>query len=163
MVIKWLKWTQLVVAVATTILSGLIFPGAMVVIVIAIGVFYIVSAAGAFRDWKPFIWSACLLSLGVAGLSTNALVADDFAVFRIESEMGDPPMVVVSPGGDVIELDDIPGSSLANMRRDYDSVVRRQRVVAVLLLLVSIGSCAAVLMHTYAWKWLVLGKIDHIR
>lgn len=154
--VKRLKWTQLVVAIATTMLSGLVWPGVMVVIPVAIGVFYIVSAAGAFRDWKPLMWSACLLSLGVAGLSTTAVVANDFAVFRAESEMGDLPMVALPPDGGLIELDSIPENSRAEMRRDYASVVRRQRVIATLLLLVSIGSCAVVLMHGYAWKWLTL-------
>lgn len=156
MLVKRLKSTQLLVAILTTILCGLIFPGVMVVFVLAIGVFYIVAAAGAIRDCKPLMWSACLLSIGVAALSVTAVVANDFAVLRIESEMGDPPMVAVSPGGSVSSLHEIPEEALKEMRREHASELRWQRVVAALLLLVSIGSCAVVLMHGFAWKWLVL-------
>ena len=100
------------------------------------------------------MWSACLLSLGVAVLSTTAVVANDFAVFRLESEMGGSPLVTVSPNGGQIELDSIPESTLVEMRRNYASAVLRQRVTAALLLLVSVGSCAVVIMHGRAWKWL---------
>jgi hypothetical protein len=161
--VKGLKWTQLVVAIAATVLAGLIWPGVMVVIPVAIGVFYVVSAAGAIRDWKPLVWSACLLSIGVAVLSTTAVVANDFAVLQIDSEMGDPPMVAVSPTRGTIVLDSIPEATLAEMRRNYASVVKRQKITVALLLLVSIGSCAVVLMHGYAWKWLILGKAAKIR
>jgi len=127
----------------------------MVVIPVAIGLFYIFAAVGAFRDWKPLVWSACLLSLGVLFLCTTAIVANNFAVFRIESEMGKPPMVAVSPTGNIIELENIPESTLAEMRKDYASMVRRQRLMVALLSIVAAGSCAVVLMHGLAWKWLV--------
>lgn len=159
MIVTRLKWTQLVVAIATTILAGLIWPGVMVVIPISIGIFYVFSAAGAFRDSKPLVWSACLLSLAVAVLSTTAVVANDFAVLRIESEMGGTPLVAVSPNGSQIALDSIPESTLVEMRRRYASAVKRQRVTAALLLLVSVGSCAVVIMHGRAWKWLLM--MDH--
>ena len=157
-----LKWTQLIVAVATTILAGLIWPGIMVVIPVAIGVFYVISAAGALRDWKPLMWSACLLSLAVAVFSTTAVVANDFAVFRIESEMGDPPLVAMSPNGGHVQLERIPESTLIEMRRDYASAINRQRVIAALLLLISIGSCAVVVMYGRAWKWLILPNRSRI-
>lgn len=155
LLLKMLKWTQLVVAVTAAVLSGLIWPGVMVVIPVAIGVFYVISAAGAFRDWKPAMWSAFLLSLGVLGLSTTAIFANNFGVFRIESEMGDPPMVVVSSTGDHRKIDSIPEGTLVEMRRDYASVVARQRVIAALMLLVAVGSWAVVFMHGFAWQWLV--------
>lgn len=155
MLVKGLKWTQLVVAIATTVLASFIWPGVMVVVPVAIGAFYVLSAAGAMRDWKPLVWSACLLSVAVAVLSTMAVVANDFAIFQIDEEMGDPPMVAVSSTGQTIVLDSIPESTLDEMRLNYASDVRRQKISAAMLLLVSIGSCAVVIMHGYAWKWLV--------
>jgi hypothetical protein len=68
--------------------------------------------------------------------------------------MGDPPLVAVSPNGGQVELDSIPESTLVEMRRRNASAVRRQKVTAALLLLVSVGSCAVVVMHGRAWKWL---------
>lgn len=146
---------QLVVAVSATVLSGLIWPGVMVVVPVALGVLYVVAAAVAFFDRKPFMWLAGILSLTVLALSTAAILASGFAVFQIESEMGDPPMVAVSPGGGYVELESIPESTLAEMRENYASVVRRQRAIVALLLLVSFGSCAVVIMHGFAWKWLI--------
>ncbi len=78
------------VAIAATILAGLIWPGIMVVIPVTIGVLYIASAAGAIREWRPLMWLACLISIGVAVLSTAAVSANDFAVFQLSSDMGDP-------------------------------------------------------------------------
>ncbi len=49
------------VAIAATILAGLIWPGIMVVIPVTIGVLYIASAAGAIREWRPLMWLACLI------------------------------------------------------------------------------------------------------
>ena len=46
MLINSLKWSQLIVAIAATILAGLIWPGIMVVIPVTIGVLYIASATG---------------------------------------------------------------------------------------------------------------------
>lgn len=158
MLVNSLKWTQLVVAIATTILAGLIWPGIMVVIPVAIGVFYVGSAAGAIRDWRLLIWSACLISAGVSVLSTTAVVANDFAILQLHSEMGDPPMVAVSPNGGIVILDSIPDAATVEMRRIHASAVKRQIITVALLLLVSIGSCAVVLMHGYAWRWLILGK-----
>lgn len=163
MLVSMLKWTQLVVAIAATVLAGLLWPGIMVVIPVAIGIFYVVAAAGAMRDWKPLMWSACLLSIGIAVLSTTAVVGNDFAVFQIESEMGSPPMVAMSPTEGTILLDRYPEATLAEMRRNYASVVKRQKITVALLLLVSIGSCAVVLLHGYAWKWLTRETASCIR
>ncbi len=146
------------VAIAATILAGLIWPGIMVVIPIAIGVLYVVSAAGAIREWRPLMWLACLISVGVAVLSTAALVANNFAIFQIDSDMGNPPMVAVSPTGEIVVLDSIPDAAIAEMRRINASAVKMQTVTVALLLLVSIGSCAVVLMHGIAWRWVILGK-----
>lgn len=155
MLIEGLKWTQLVVAIATTILASFIWPGVMVAIPVAVGIFYVVSAAGAIRDWKPLVWSACLLSVAVAVLSTMAVVANDFAIFQIDEEMGVPPTVAVSSTGRTIVLDSIPASMLDQMRLNHASDVRKRKILVAMVLLVSIGSCAVVVMHGYAWKWLV--------
>lgn len=151
--INRLRWTQLVVAIATTILAGLVWPGVMVVISVSIGVIYIDSAIGAIRDWRPLVWTACVLSAGVAILSTTAVVSNDFAVLRIDSQMGEPPKVAVSPTGGLIALESIPDDVLAEMHSNYASDVKRQRVTVGLLLLVSLGSCAVVLLHLYAWQF----------
>ena len=55
MLVNSLKWSQLMVAIAATILAGLIWPGIMVVIPVTIGVLYIASAAGAIREWRPLM------------------------------------------------------------------------------------------------------------
>jgi len=146
------------VAIAATILAGLIWPGIMVVIPVTIGVLYIASAAGAIREWRPLMWLACLISIGVAVLSTAAVSANDFAVFQLSSDMGDPPMVAVSPTGEIVVLDSIPDAATAEMRRINASAVKMQTITVALLLLVSIGSCAVVLMHGVAWRWVILGK-----
>jgi hypothetical protein len=135
----------------------------MVLIPVAIGVFYVFAAAGAIRDWRPLVWAACLLSIGVAVLSTTAIVASDFSVLKIDSEMGDPPMVAVSPNGGTVLLDSIPGAVTAEMRRMHASAVKRQKITVALLLLVSIGSSAVVVMHGFAWRWLIHGKATLVR
>jgi len=109
------------------------------------------------------MWSACLISAGVAVLSTTAVVANDFAVLQINSEMGDPPMAAVSPNGGIVVLDSIPDAVIAEMRRIHASAVKRQIITVALLLLVSIGSCAVILMHGFAWRWLILGKAARIK
>ncbi|MCH8135979.1 MAG: hypothetical protein IIB77_08390 [Proteobacteria bacterium] len=148
------------VAIGATILAGLLYPGIMVVIPLAIGVIYVVSAAGAIRDWRLLIWLACLMSVGVAVISTAAVSAIDFAVFQLSSGMGDPPMVAASPSltGEVVILDSIPDAAIAEMHRIYASSVKMQKIRMALLLLVSIGSGAVVLMHGIAWRWVILGK-----
>ncbi len=146
------------VAIAATILAGLFWPGIMVVIPIAIGVIYVVSAAGAIRDWRLLIWLACLMSVGVAVISTAAVSAIDFAVFQLSSDMGDPPMVAVSPTGETVVLDNIPDTTMAEMRRIHGSAVKMQKIRMAFLLIVSIGSCAVVFLHGFAWRWVILGK-----
>lgn len=159
MLVSRLKWAQLAVAVAATILAGLFFPGIMVIIPLAIGVLYIASAIGALRDWRPLVWLACLMSVGLAVLSTAAIPAIDFTVFQLSSDMGDPPMVAASPSnGEIVILDSIPDTTIAEMRRVHASAVNMQRIRMVLLLLVSFGSCAVVLMHGIAWRWVILGE-----
>lgn len=157
MLVTILKWTQLAVAVAATVLAGLIWPGIMVVIPVAMGVAYAAFAAGAIRNHKPSIWIACALSIAVAMLSTGTLSANGFAILNIEREMGPIPPVAVSSGGDVVMLDSIPESAREEIRRIHASAVRRQEIIATLLLLVSVGSCAVVLLHGVAWRWMISG------
>jgi len=104
------------------------------------------------------MWLACLITIGVAVLSTAAVSANDFAVFQLSSDMGDPPMVAVSPTGEIVVLDSIPDAATAEIRRINASAMKMQTITVALLLLVSIGSCAVVLMHGVAWRWVILGK-----
>jgi hypothetical protein len=158
MLVNILKGTQLVVAITATILAGLIWPGIMVLIPVGIGVSYIILSMGACRDRKLSMWLACLVSASVALLSALAIGANDFAIMRTDSEMGEAPAAAVSPGGNVVWLDTIPDERMAELRRVHAIDVRTQTVVALLLIFVAFGSAAVLVMHGFAWRWLIFGK-----
>jgi hypothetical protein len=159
MLVSILKWTQFLVAIAVTILAGLIWPGVMVVIPVGIGIIYIILATGACRDWKLSMWLACLMSVGVALLSTIAVGVNDFSIMRIDSDMSEVPALAVSPSGNVVQLDSISNGTTAELRRIHATAAKMQTIVATLLIFVSLGSCAVVLMHAIAWRWMIFGKV----
>lgn len=158
MLVSILKWTQFVVSIAATILASLIWPGVMVLIPVGIGILYIILAAGACRDRRLSMWLAFLMSAGIAVLTSLAIGANDFAVLRIDSELREIPFVAVSPSGDVVELDSISDETMAELQRIHAASARSQTVMVILLIFVSLGSGAVLVMHAFAWRWLVFSR-----
>lgn len=68
-----LKYLQLATALGVIVLFSLIYPGAMVVMAVAIGLCYLLLAFGALVDFRPAIWLAFAFTVLTAALSGYGL------------------------------------------------------------------------------------------
>ena len=160
MLINSLKWTQLAVAFAATLVlgAGLLLPGAMAIMALPVGFHYILAAVGAILNWRPAMWLACLASFVVA-LSFTALGGSRaYFAFQQNSVTSAMPTAAVTATGEVIVLDNLPAEALAEYQRRQASIRRRDTFETTLLLLVAAGSWAVVLLHALEWRWMVSGK-----
>jgi hypothetical protein len=72
--LKSLKWTQLVVAIATTaaLALGLLLPGAMGILAATFGLLYVVWSVRTMSNGRLSIWLAGLSTLSVALVLSGA-------------------------------------------------------------------------------------------
>jgi hypothetical protein len=158
MTVTVLKWTQLAVAVASTFLAALIWPGVLAALPAAVGVVYIFAALGAIRDRRHAKWLAAVLSVLIAWLAVLAVVRADFDLRWPQRGTEGSLAWAVDSAGSPGSLDD-SDALIAELERTRAAADYRHLAMLVLLVFVATAACAVVLLHVPAWSWLTSAPI----
>ena len=156
-VLHHLKWTQVVLAMATSIwLCSVLFPSVEVVLVAPLCSLYVFWTVRAMDDHQTSMRLACLTSLAVAVALGALTVAGGLRLDQVFSEdLATQSSVVVSANGEASVLDLPPAGIQAALKLKKKFENRRQRVTAILRLILTATAWSVVVMHAHQWRWLV--------
>lgn len=149
--IRTLKTLQLAVAIATTtaLAAGLLWPGAMGLLLVPVGLLYVIWATRAAFD-RPFsIWLAFVSTLTVALFLGAFSVSVAMYAFRADAANDGSPAVAFDSTGSIVQ---------APLQGPQPQIDRRERIHAGILLLIGASAWAVIALHGLEWRWAFLRK-----
>lgn len=147
-----LKTLQLAVAIATTLAlaAGLLWPGAMGLFLVPVGLLYVIWAARAALNRPLSIWLAFISTLTVAIFLGAFSVSLALYAFRgHDANDGPPPAAFVDSNGNLVQVP---------LQGAQPQVDRRERIQAGILLLIGAGAWVVIALHALEWRWAFLRK-----
>ena len=158
--VRCLKGIQLTVAIATMLAlgAGLVWPGAMGLFIMPLGLLYVIWAIRAALDYRLSIWLSFVSTIAVAILLGAFVVSRALSTFEAGDLNGRAvPLVTTDPAGNVVQL---PPQALPQFQQIQAQVNRRDRIHISLLLLIDLGAWLVIGLYAFEWRWAFAQKLS---